>query len=160
MARELVQKPVKIREKTITFTFLSTKDAVVVLPIKPDGRVILVKQIRPAVDEWLLELPAGGIEKGEDPLAAAMRELTEETGYEADDMQQMVSFFPSPGTSTEKMYLFSARVSSQKEQHLDEGEDIQVEEYSLSEAWDLVKSGAIKDGKTILGLSLLQQSTR
>lgn len=158
MARELVKKTVRIKDKDITFTFLSTKNAVVILPLKEDGKVVLVRQIRPAVDEWLLEIPAGGVEKGEEFLEAAKRELAEETGYEAREIKLLVEFYPSPGITTEKMYLYQALVGEQTTQSLDDGEDIMVEEYLPEQAWKMVETGEIRDGKTILGLSLLMRS--
>lgn len=156
MARELASKVVNIRGKDITFTFLSTKDAVVILPVTEQGKVVLVRQIRPAVDEVLLELPAGGIENGEDPLKAAHRELAEETGYAARSLELTWQFYPSPGVSNEKMYLYHAVVNEKADQFLDDGEDIAVEEYTPEEAWNLVLTGEIRDAKTILGLARLQ----
>ncbi|MDA8213042.1 MAG: NUDIX hydrolase [Clostridia bacterium] len=158
MAKEVVNKKMLIRGREVTFTFLSTKDAVVIVPRTKAGKIVLVRQIRPAVDEELLELPAGGIEKGEDPLQAAHRELAEETGYAAREIKLISSFYPSPGITTERMYMYLAEVGEQSGQQLDDGEDIAVEEYSPEEAWDLVKRGEIRDGKTIVGLSLLRSS--
>ena len=158
MAKELVSKKVLIRGREVTFTFLSTKDAVVIVPRTKAGKVVLVRQIRPAVNEELLELPAGGIEKDEDPLQAARRELAEETGYVAADMRLISSFYPSPGITTERMYMYLAEVGEQSGQQLDDGEDIAVEEYTLEEAWELVKRGEIRDGKTVVGLSMLNLS--
>lgn len=158
MAKELVNKQVLIRDREITITYLSTKDAVVIIPRTKDGKIVLVRQIRPAVAEELLELPAGGIEKGEDPFQAAQRELAEETGYAAKDIKLVSSFYPSPGITSERMYMYLAEVEEQKDQNLDDGEDIAVEEYSLEQAWDLVNRGEIRDGKTIIGLSLLRLS--
>ncbi|HEX3031164.1 MAG TPA: NUDIX hydrolase [Bacillota bacterium] len=155
MARELVNKTVRIKDKDITFTYLATKNAVVILPLKEDGRVVMVRQIRPSVDEWLLELPAGGVEEGEELNSAARRELEEETGYKSGDLKLLAEFYPSPGITTEKMYLYQTVVREQSSQSLDDGEDIEVEEYSPEEAWKLVQSGEIRDGKTILGLSIL-----
>ncbi|MHB8171660.1 MAG: NUDIX hydrolase [Thermincolia bacterium] len=152
MVKELITKPVEVKGKVIIFKFLSSKDAVVVLPVLTDGRVVLIKQFRHAVDTELLELPAGGIEKGEEPMAAAHRELREETGYWADTMEELVNFFPSPGITTERMYLYLARVSRQEEQDLDDGEEIEVFYFTLEEALKMVETGEIRDGKTIVGL--------
>ncbi len=156
MTRELRQKKVVIRDKEITFTFLNTKNAVVIAPYTKEGKIILVRQIRPAVDEILLELPAGGIETGEEPLLAAKRELAEETGYQAKSIEMVSAFYASPGITNEKLFLYIAEVNGQSEQQLDDGEEIEIEEYTLTEAWSLVEKGEIRDGKTIVGLSLLR----
>ncbi|MHB1167172.1 MAG: NUDIX hydrolase [Carboxydocellales bacterium] len=158
MVRELVNKKITIRDREINFTFLSTKDAVVIVPRTKDNKIVLVRQIRPAIGEELLELPAGGIEKGEEALPAARRELAEETGYVAREIKLVSTFYPSPGITSEKMYLYLAEVEEQASQQLDDGEDITVEEYTLEQAWELVTHGEIKDGKTIIGLSLLRLS--
>ncbi|MFZ3171265.1 MAG: NUDIX hydrolase [Carboxydocellales bacterium] len=158
MVRELVNKKITIRDREINFTFLSTKDAVVIVPRTQDNKIVLVRQIRPAIGEELLELPAGGIEKGEQALPAARRELAEETGYVAREIKLISTFYPSPGITSEKMYLYLAEVEEQASQQLDNGEDITVEEYTLEQAWELVTHGVIKDGKTIIGLSLLRLS--
>ncbi|MDA8235515.1 MAG: NUDIX hydrolase [Clostridia bacterium] len=159
MVKELIAKQFVVKGKEITFKFLSTKDAVVVLPVLPDGRVVLIKQFRHAVDTELFELPAGGIEKGEEPLAAAHRELREETGYRADSIEELVNFFPSPGITTEKMYLYLAKVSRQEEQDLDDGEEIQVFYFTLPEALKMIETGEIRDGKTIVGLLMYRFSS-
>lgn len=158
MVRELVNKKITIKDREINITFLSTKDAVVIVPRTKNNKIVLVRQIRPAVGEELLELPAGGIEKGEQALTAARRELAEETGYVAREIKLVSTYYPSPGITSEKMYLYLAEVEEQASQQLDDGEDISVEEYTLEQAWELVTNGEIKDGKTIIGLSLLRLS--
>jgi len=158
MSKELINKTVEVKGKLITLKFLATKDAVVVLPVLPDGRIVLIKQFRHAVDSELFELPAGGIEKGEQPLAAAYRELREETGYQADSLEELVNFFPSPGITTEKMFLYLARVSQQTAQDLDDGEEIDIFAFTLDEALKMVQTGDIQDGKTIVGLLMYKFS--
>lgn len=121
---------------------------------QPD-QVILVKQYRYSIDKELLELPAGRIEKGEDPLLAAKRELTEETGYQASDWSEMSRMYTAPGFCNEMLYLYLAQNLVFKGKDLDFDEETDVEILTLTEAWTQVGAGTIQDAKTIAGLGLL-----
>jgi ADP-ribose pyrophosphatase len=123
--------------------------AVVVLPILPDGRVVLIKNYRYAVGESLLELPAGTLEKGEEPINCAGRELIEETGYTARRLKSLGSFFTSPGILSERMYAFAAYDLTAGEPATEEGEQIEVRPTGWDDAVDMIRSGAIRDAKTI-----------
>ncbi len=129
-------------------------ESVVIIPVLDDGRLVLLKQYRGAVDQWLYELPAGTLEPGEEPEACAARELREETGYEAGRLELLASYYVSPGYSTELQYLYLARNLIRKSQQLDEDEAIEVVTVSLKEALDMLWSGAIRDLKTMAGLLL------
>ncbi|GAW28208.1 MULTISPECIES: NUDIX hydrolase [unclassified Carboxydocella] len=154
MAKEIWSREEVVRGKKIIFSWLHSKDAVVILAKRADNKIAFVQQRRPAIDKILLELPAGGIEKGEDPLLAAQRELKEETGWTGSDWVLLTSYFPSPGITDEKMYVFSCKLKDQADQELDEGEEIDVLYFTPEEALNMIKRKEIIDGKTIIALLL------
>jgi len=123
--------------------------AVVILPLKKDGSVILIRNRRHAIGQVLLELPAGTLEKGEDPMNCAGRELLEETGMLAGRLRALPSFFTSPGVLTERMHPFVAYDLEQSKQALEEGEEIELHPLPLSTAITMCSDGRIADGKTI-----------
>ncbi len=130
------------------------RGAVALVPIDENGDILLVKQYRRAADRELLEIPAGTLEVGEDPLACAHRELEEETGFRASQMELLTAFFPVPGYSTEFIRLYLATGLQVATKGGDEDEDIEVVPTSLTQALDMIKSGEICDGKSIIGLLL------
>lgn len=132
--------------------------AVVIAPLTESWELVFVKQYRKAIDSLLLELPAGTLEEGEDPEICAHRELEEETGYRAERMEHMMTFYPSPGYCNEELHLFLAEGLTPGPPHPDQEEKIMVVHYSLEEAFDLMKRQKIKDGKTIIGLREIQDS--
>ena len=126
--------------------------AVVILPILGDGRIVLIRQPRVAVDCNLVELPAGTLEPKEPPIATARRELIEETGYTATNVTPVMSFFTSPGFMKEEMPLFKATGLIPGPTDMEDGEKIESMIVSLSEALNMIERGEIKDAKTIIGL--------
>jgi ADP-ribose pyrophosphatase len=126
--------------------------AVVILPILEDGRVCLVQNYRAAIEQRLLELPAGTLESGEDPADCAHRELAEETGYRAGKMELMLSFWMSPGILDERMHLYLATRLAPGQMALDAGEDIQTQLLAWNEVLDMVRQGRVQDSKTINGI--------
>jgi nudix-type nucleoside diphosphatase (YffH/AdpP family) len=123
-----------------------------VVAVDSDGQVLLVRQHRPAVDAYLLELPAGLVDPGEQPVDSARRELAEETGFSAEQMAPLVSFYTSPGFCTELIHIFVAtglRVSAVAH---DEEEDIELVRMPLDQAITQVLEGEISDAKTVAGL--------
>lgn len=155
MAKEIWTHEEIVRGKKIIFSWLHCKDAVVILAKGSDGKIVFVRQRRPAIDSTLLELPAGGIEKGEDPLLAAQRELAEETGWKGAEWKLVSSYYPSPGITDEKMYIFTCLLVEQTEQVLDDGEDIEIISLTPDEARHKIQNGEIVDGKTLLALLLV-----
>ena len=123
-----------------------------------DGKVILVRQYRYAYGEELLEIPAGKLNRGEDPLAAAVREFEEETGLKAEKMTLLFTLYPSPGYCDEKIYIYEADEITAGAQHLDEDEFLSVVRLPVDEAIDMVKRGEIRDSKTIAALLSLKIS--
>ena len=134
--------------------------AVVVLGILPDERIILIRTKRYAVGQVLVELPAGTLEKNEDPINCAGRELLEETGYLAGRLKPIGNFYTSPGILSEKMYAFAAYDLEEQKQALEEGEEIELQFASLDEAVEMVRRGEIHDGKTIAALLMYDRFFR
>lgn len=123
--------------------------AVVILPFLDDQTILMIRNRRHAVNEVLLELPAGTLEKGEPAMNCAGRELLEETGYLARRMKPFHSFYASPGILTEKMHSFTAYDLQKKTAALDEGEEIEVQPVLFTDAVEMIRDGLIVDSKTI-----------
>ncbi len=131
--------------------------AVAIIPLLPDGRVVLIRQYRHATGEVLLELPAGTRDQpGEAPLDTAARELTEETGYRAECLELLSEFYTAPGFCNELMALYLATGLTIGDQRLMDDEAIAVEALPLADALALIADGTIRDAKTIVGLLLVQ----
>ncbi len=126
--------------------------AVLVLGLLDQTHVVLIRNRRYAVSQVLLELPAGTLEKGEDPMNCAGRELLEETGYLAGRIKPLLTFFTSPGILSERMYVFAAYDLKKQQTALEEGEDIEVLPVTWTEALAMAGDGRIQDGKTIATL--------
>ena len=126
--------------------------AAAVVAVDEQGQILLVRQLRPAVDQVLLELPAGILDPGEDPLTCARRELEEETGYTADRLEPLVRFYPSPGFCTELLHVYVADGLRECRGQPDEDEELELVRMPLAEAMDLVRRGEITDSKTVVGL--------
>jgi ADP-ribose diphosphatase len=130
----------------------------VVLPITPDGDIVLVRQYRYAVGAFLWEVPAGHIEAGELPEEAARRELVEETGYYPHHLRQLLDFYPAPGFTDERLYLFEATELEEQTARPEEDENIEVRLFEAKEARRLVAEREIRDAKTLVALSFLEES--
>lgn len=131
--------------------------AVAIVPINAAGKVVLVRQYRYPTGRTLLEIPAGKLEKGEDPAACAARELEEETGFTAGRLKKLVSFFTTPGFSDEILHVYLAKELCQTAQNLDADEFVEVEAYSFSELKAMIANNAINDAKTLVGLLMAEQ---
>ncbi len=131
--------------------------AVAVVPLLPNGRVVMVRQYRHAAGRSLLEIPAGTLDQpGESLAAAAARELQEETGYRATQWQELVAVYTAPGFCTEKITIFLATGLTHGDRQLMEDEAITLEEIALSDIPTLVAQGELADAKTLTGLLLAQ----
>jgi ADP-ribose pyrophosphatase len=127
----------------------------VVVPLLDDGRVILVSQLRYPLGKRILELPAGKLAPGEDPVAAAVRELEEETGWSADSVEKLTSIYTTPGFCDEELHIYLATrlKESLRGQTREEGEfTMTVHLFPLDEVIRMIDSGEIHDGKTIVGI--------
>lgn len=127
--------------------------AVTVLPVLADGSVVMIHNFRHAVEQELLELPAGTLEPGEAPVACAARELEEETGYAAARIEPLCEFFTTPGITNERMLVFVATELTKTRQNLQGDEQIRVEVMDSARLQDMLADGRIRDGKTIAVLS-------
>ena len=135
--------------------------AVVVLGFLPDGRILLIRNRRHAIGgQILLELPAGTLEKNEDPINCAGRELLEETGYLAGRLKPIGRFFTSPGILSEKMYAFAAYDLQRQQQALEEGEEIELMAVPFNDAVTMIQTAEIQDGKTIAALLMYDKFHR
>lgn len=114
-----------------------------------EGKVLLVKQYRYLYGKELYEIPAGKLEKGEDPELAAKRELEEETGYIAEKLVPMLALQPSPGYTDEVIHIYYAEKFRKDKQKLDEGEFLNVYKIDLDEVLKMIASGEIGDAKTV-----------
>lgn len=134
--------------------------AVTILPLLPDQQVCLIRNRRLTVGQSLLELPAGTLEPGESPETTARRELIEETGFEAQQMEPLHSFYVSPGILDERIHVFVGRGLSDVGQHLEPDERIVRQIVSLKQAVRWAYDGTIVDAKTIAALLIYDGRTR
>ena len=126
--------------------------AVVILGFLDDGQILLIRNRRYAVGEILWELPAGTLEKKEEPINCAGRELLEETGYLARRLKPIGRFYTSPGILSEKMYAYAAYDLQKQKAALEEGEEIEVQPTPFDEALQMIADSRIMDAKTIATL--------
>lgn len=129
-------------------------DVVAIVPLDRQGNVVMVRQYRLPAGATLLEVPAGGVDEGEEIEAAAQRELQEETGYRAEKLERLGGLFVSPGYCTEFVHLFLASGLIEDALEADADEDIAVERVPLAEAVRMAEAGDIRDGKSIAGILL------
>ena len=128
--------------------------AAAMVPFLDDGRVVLIKQYRHAVGDFVWEIPAGTLEPDEAPMACARRELVEETGYEAARLEKLAEILPAPGYTDEHIHIFLATGLRPAEQKLEDDEVLELQPTALHTALAMVTQGEIRDAKTIAGLWL------
>ena len=126
--------------------------AVAILPIINKDRIFLIRQFRKPIENELIELPAGKLEKGEDPEECAIRELEEEIGYKAGKLQKLTSIYTSPGFANEIIHIYLALDLIKTKINRDEDEFMDILELSIDEAEKMIGDGRITDGKTIVGI--------
>lgn len=146
----------EIRDGAIEYKreIVEHKGSAVIVPVFQDKIVALVRQYRHAAGAYLLEIPAGTLNPGEDPLIGARRELEEEIGVTSDKIEKLTEFYVSPGFLTEKMFVYLAADLQAGEQNLEEDEILTIEKFTFPEAFEKIKSGEIQDAKTMVGLIL------
>ena len=126
--------------------------SVVILPVLPDGRIVMVRQYRHATKQYLWELVAGRMERGENPKKGAQRELLEETGYRAKRFSVFLDVFPTPGFLEERMYLLLARDLTPGAAEPEEDEQIVVAAYTRRQLEQMMRTRKLRDAKSIAGL--------
>jgi ADP-ribose pyrophosphatase len=146
--------------RTVTLDMVRHPGSVVLLPMQDEGRIVLIRQYRYALDRWIWELPAGSLDAGEDPAAAAARECEEEIGLIPGRVEFAGAWYPTPGFCTEVMNYYRladlrAPTAGDPEAHKDEDEDIRVHVFTLDEARAMVCRGDVVDLKTAWGLTLV-----
>lgn len=133
--------------------FIKHKGAAAVVPIDEQGRLIMVRQYRNALERYTLEIPAGGLQTPEEPTRdAAARELSEETGYHCDQLELLLSIRTTVAFCNEKIDIYVAEHLTSGKQHLDEDEYVQVKAYPLEELVDKIYAGEIQDSKTVAAI--------
>jgi ADP-ribose pyrophosphatase len=147
-----IDRVVDTAGKTSTLEIVVHPGAVCVVPLLDNGDVVLIRQYRHAAGTQLLELCAGGLKPGEDPLEAARRELEEETGYRAGKLIERARFWTTPGFTTEFMWVYEATELVKTQTNFDEDEIIDVEIVTRDEALRMIDDGRIQDAKSIIGL--------
>ena len=134
----------------VEWDFIRHQGAAAVVPVREDGRLLMVRQYRNALDRYTLEIPAGGLNGADEPTRdAAARELEEETGYTAGKLEWLITVRTTVAFCNEKIDTYLATNLSRGQQHLDEDEFINVEAYTVQELCDKILSGEIEDSKTI-----------
>ena len=134
----------------VEWDFIGHKGAAAVLPVREDGKLLMVRQYRNALDRYTLEIPAGGLNGADEPTRdAAGRELEEETGYRSDDLEWLITIRTTVAFCNEKIDIYVAKNLIKSHQHLDEDEFVNVEAYSVEELSRMILEGKIEDSKTI-----------
>jgi ADP-ribose pyrophosphatase len=126
--------------------------SVVVMPVFADGRVLLIRQYRHSVGDFLWELVAGRKEPGETPAGGAHRELLEETGYRAKRLRKMLDVFPAPGFVTERMWIFAAEGLTKGAAQPEDDERIEPRAFTLKHVDTMIRTGKLRDAKSVSGL--------
>jgi ADP-ribose pyrophosphatase len=143
--------------RELTVDIVRHPPSVVIVPMPEPGHVILIRQFRYPVQRALWELPAGGVDEGETPEAAARRECHEEIGLVPDTVVRLGAFHPTPGYCDEEMIFFRASGLNETSEvaAVDEDEDIEPRTFTIPEAREMIRRGEITDMKTVVGLTLI-----
>ncbi len=153
-------RAVKLRVDTVqtannrqtTREIVEHADCVAIIAVDADSNILLVRQFRKAVDKELLEIPAGGIDPGEDPETTVRRELREETGYLPKKVEKLGGFYSAPGYCSEYLYLYLATELTPSQLYAEDTEEISLVRVPVSEIPNLLASGKICDAKSVAGL--------
>lgn len=139
--------------KTAKWDYLHHKGAAAVVPVMDDGKILMVRQYRNAIDRYTLEIPAGAVDySGEPGIICAARELEEETGYKSDNLQKLVKLCTAIAFCDEFIEIFVASDLVPSKQNLDEDEFIDVKAYTIEELKEKIFSWEIQDSKTVAAL--------
>jgi ADP-ribose pyrophosphatase len=150
---ELVKENITLENGTTTdVEFIEHPGATAIVPFLDDHRILLLKQYRHALKQYIWEIPAGTLAPREDVITCARRELIEETGYAADGWQKLGEITPLPGYSDERIHIYLATELKPAEQNLDEDEIINVQAMEFKDAFNMIGKEEIQDAKSIAGL--------
>lgn len=144
-----VEEPNGVKATRVVITH---PGSVVVLPVLKDGRIVMIEQYRHATRQYLWELVAGRIDAGESAKAAAARELKEETGYTAKRFTEFLDVWPTPGFLEERMHILLAEGLTEGQASPEDDEKIISREYTVKELKQMMKSGKLRDAKSIAGI--------
>ena len=122
------------------------------VPVDQDGKILMVRQYRNAVDSYTLEIPAGGLNQGEDNLTCAIRECEEETGYKAGEVHHLIDVYTTVAFSNEKIGIYYTTGITPTKQNLDEDEFVTIEHHSLEDLTKMILNGEIPDAKTVAAI--------
>lgn len=148
--KDTVQVP---NGNVVKWDFIGHKGAAAIVPVREDGKILMVRQYRNALDRYTLEIPAGGLNGADEPTkTAAARELEEETGYRSEDVDFLISIRTTVAFCNEKIDIYVAHNLIKSHQHLDEDEFINVEAYTVDELMNMIYDTTIQDSKTICAI--------
>ena len=140
-------------DHTVIWDFIKHKGAAAVVPVTEDGRILMVRQYRNALDRYTLEIPAGALDAEDEPgRECASRELEEETGYKSGNLEWLITLRTTVAFCNERIEVYVAKDLIPSKQHLDEDEVIQVEEWELKDLEEMIFSGKITDAKTMAAI--------
>ena len=140
-------------DHTVVWDFIGHKGAAAVVPVTADGKILMVRQYRNALDRYTLEIPAGALDEvGEPGIECASRELEEETGYRSENLEWLITLRTTVAFCNEKIEVYVAKNLIPSKQHLDEDEFIDLKAYSLDELKEKIFTGEIEDAKTVASL--------
>ncbi len=138
--------------KTTTFDFIHHKGASAMVPVDEQGKIVMVRQYRNAIDGYTLEIPAGGLNPGEDNRTCAIRECEEETGYKAGEVYHLIDVYTTVAFSNEKICIYYTTGITVTKQNLDEDEYVTIEHHSLEDLTRMILEGQITDAKTVAAI--------
>ncbi|WP_216830464.1 NUDIX hydrolase [Alkalihalobacterium elongatum] len=130
--------------------------AVAIIPVTKEGKIVLIRQFRKALERAIVEIPAGKLEKGEKPEVCAMRELEEETAYKTNQLKKVISFYTSPGFADELVHIFYTDQLEPGVENTDEDEFVEKIEVTLEEAEKMIETNEIFDAKTAFAVQWLR----
>lgn len=140
-------------DHTVIWDFIKHKGAAAVVPVRPDGKILMVRQYRNALERYTLEIPAGALDSEDEPgIACASRELEEETGYRSEHLEWLLNLRTTVAFCNEKIEVYVARDLIPSKQHLDEDEFIDLQAWTIEELKEKIFSGEIEDAKTVSSL--------
>lgn len=140
-------------DHTVIWDFIKHKGAAAVVPVREDGKILMVRQYRNALDRYTLEIPAGALDAADEPgLTCASRELEEETGFRSENLEWLITLRTTVAFCNERIEVYVARELVPSRQNLDEDEFIDLQAYTIEELKEKIFSGEIEDAKTVSAL--------